>query len=87
MTLCSSCHNAEFEGMKDSVDSLIEQIKDRGFLSGSIDDIAYAFNGLHMLYPPDVMATIIKWAFCSKNIMDKLAESYFCDMKAQSDAR
>jgi hypothetical protein len=77
LTLCEGCHNAEYEGMKDSIESLVEQIKDRGFLCGSIDDLAYSFNGLVMTKPTDVMASIIRWAFCNKDVMEELEEKYF----------
>jgi hypothetical protein len=77
ITLCDGCHTAEYEGMKDSIESLVEQIKDRGFLCGSVDDLARAFNGLIMKNPPDIMASIIKWAFCNKEVIAELEEKYF----------
>lgn len=84
LTLCENCHNIEFEGMKDAVDSLIEQIKDRAFLSGSICDLAEAFNGLIMRFPPEVMASIIKWAFTNAEMIDSIGVKYFEYLKEKN---
>lgn len=77
LTLCEECHNAEYEGMKESIDSLVEQIKDRVFLSGAVDDLSKAFNCLIIRFPPEVMATMIAWAFGNKGMMEEIGRRYF----------
>jgi hypothetical protein len=77
MTLCEECHNIEYECMKDSVDSLIEQIKDRGFLAGSVSILAKAFNGLIMPYPPEVMSDLISFSFMDEGTIREMDRRFF----------
>ncbi len=87
MTLCEECHNVEFEGMKDSMDSLIEQIKDRGFLSGSVDTLAGAFNGLVMLRPPFVMSDIIAFALKDEDTIIEIDRRYFEYLRLKNEVK
>lgn len=77
LTLCEDCHSAEYEGMRESIGSLVEQVKECGFLSGPVQDLAEVFNGMEMPYTPEVMAAALKWAFHDRAEMSDLAEKYF----------
>lgn len=84
ITLCEDCHNVEYECMKKSADSLIEQIKDQGFLSGSVETLAYAFNGLRMILPPEVMVDIIAFSFKDLSTIKEMERRYFEHIKEKN---
>ena len=76
LTLCESCHLAEHELKEQFIEVLIEQIKNKGFLSNSIREIAIGISDLNMIYPEDVMASIIKFAL-SSDIFNIISTLFF----------
>lgn len=82
VTLCDNCHKYEYENRIIHENELLEHIKDRGFFCDSLHDLACAFNDLIMVRPPEVTATIIKWAFGNVDIMQELDEKYFESLKS-----
>ena len=77
LTLCEECHSYEYEMMPDVVDSLIEQIKHKGFLSDDIKTLASAFNGLGIVHAHDVTAEVIEYALRNREIFNDLEDKYF----------
>jgi hypothetical protein len=77
LTLCEECHSEEYEGMPDAIGSLIEQIREKGFLSNDVREIALGINRLKMILPPDVIATIISYALGNDTAFHEIKEMYF----------
>jgi hypothetical protein len=77
LTLCEECHTFEYENMSNSISGLIEQIKDKQFLSSDVDMLACAFNNLQSNYPPDVTSCIIDHALGNAEIFSFIATLYF----------
>ena len=86
MTLCESCHSEEYEMMDEVCGCLIEQIKDKGFLSHDVDRITSGINKLILKYPPDVTASMIEY-FLSNNgfLRREWEDSYFFHCKTISE--
>ena len=77
VTLCESCHTEEYESMYGAITSLIEQIKDKGFLSNAVSNLAAAFHGLTLRYPPEVVAEAISYIFTNDELFSELMTIYF----------
>jgi hypothetical protein len=87
ITLCESCHSEEYQAMPDAISSLIEQIKDKGFLSFGVQELASAFNGLKLPYPQEITAAIIEHAFRNKEVFSIMSEQYFYHIQREAENR
>jgi len=87
LTLCEECHNIEYEMMPDAISNLIEQIKDKGFLSNSIRELASAFNGLDVVCAPEVTASIIEYVFRDGELFAELKDRYFEHLAKEIEKR
>lgn len=88
ITLCETCHSAEYETMKDECESLIEQLKDKGFFASDIGRIANGINKLSSTYPPEVMACMIEFILSSDEKTQSIWwDLYFADCKAIAERK
>jgi hypothetical protein len=87
MTLCEDCHSIEYEMMGEAVDSLVEQVKDRRFLSADVMNLASGFNALRMVRPPEVMSTMLSWAMRDEEMMQEIDRRYFEYLKKLSEGK
>jgi len=77
LTLCEGCHAEEYELMPEAIGSLVEQIKDKGFMCWAVMKIASGINQLTLRYPPDVTASIIEYILSDTKAFNEIAEMYF----------
>ena len=77
VTLCEDCHTEEYESMYGAMTSLIEQIKDKGFLSNAVTNLSVAFHGLNLHYPQEVIADAISHIFTDDKLFSQLMTMYF----------
>lgn len=87
LTLCENCHEYEYQTVKDSLSSLNEQVLDKGFMSDDLRTLANAFNKLTPSKPPEVMATIIEYAFSNPEVMHGIEEMYFKSLKKNKEGK
>jgi hypothetical protein len=87
ITLCESCHSTEYEMMSDAISNLIEQIKDKGFLSFAVQELASAFNGLILPYPQEITAAIIEHALRTKEVFEMMSDQYFDHIQREAEKR
>jgi hypothetical protein len=85
LTLCESCHNQEYEEMPECINSLLEQLKDQGFLSNDVTNIAAGFNGLVRHYPPEIISSFIGWFLCNEEIFQEVMNIYFTTLKSRGN--
>jgi hypothetical protein len=76
ITLCDSCHKEESSGIELSLEILGKSIREN-FLSDDIMEIAQALREIEMPHVRDVTASIIKYAFKDKNIMNELNSRFW----------
>lgn len=81
LTLCSECHDKEKNYRKRVEQKLLFALKKQGFLSESVVEIALGFNKMRSKHPQDVTASIMKWAFESFDMWEKIGDLYFKQLK------
>lgn len=85
-TLCENCHSEEYEMFPQELSSLIEQIKEKGFFSDQINDIATGFNALRSNGPP-YNSSVIQYFLSTPAVFDMVEELYWKDLEAKNEAK
>lgn len=86
ITLCETCHSEEHEWMPETIGTLADTIKDKGFLSDGVLNIARGFWFLELKYPQDVVSSIIEHALASEDVFEEMANHYFAYCQELSTA-
>jgi len=76
ITLCEECHNVEHELMEYSITELINSIKEKGFLSSDINNIASGFRQLKFAHGVVRCSETIAFALGNKEIMELIYDKY-----------
>ncbi len=86
ITICDNCHQVEHEERPHAESKLLHNIKLCRFNYNDIDNLAEAFFELqsNMDWIPDVIATIIKHAFSSHDIMKEIGDKYFKSLSSKN---
>jgi len=85
ITLCESCHEHESMKRKKRENELLEILRVNEFSVNSLEDIIIAFDRIEMIYPPDVIASIIKYNLTEN--MKEISELYFKNLSKKSNIR
>jgi len=80
ITLCQECHEKEFL-RKELEEDFIKILKQKGFFYEDLNEIATGLLHLEIHYPPEVTATFIRWLFENKELLKKLTDQYFDELK------
>jgi hypothetical protein len=64
---------------------LLEVLTIQKFLADDISEISNGFFALNSKYPPEVTATIIKYAFSNEEMWEKICENYFSFLAQTKD--
>ncbi len=57
------------------------------FLSGGFVDLAYGFARMPLLYPQEVMASVLEWVLSSDSMMRELCKRFFASLKEAKDSK
>jgi hypothetical protein len=84
LTLCKSCHEAEFETRPEYEKMLLSAIRQKGFLADDLYRIVSAFLKLSIIYTPQVTASMIEFLF-EDEVIQKIVPLFWegCKEKAR----
>lgn len=82
LTICAECHEQEKDSRKEKEGSLLEILKDSGFMSEDLYLITTGFVMLESKYPPDVTSSIIKFSLTHTPMWDEICAKYFHDLSS-----
>lgn len=81
ITLCESCHESESTQRPELEKMLVKTLKEKGYPANMLIDLDAAFHFLEDFHLPDVMGTVILWMFKNDELMKKMCETYFEELK------
>jgi hypothetical protein len=77
LTLCQECHEIERQHRPLVEQTLLDILKEKGFLCGDVAYLNGGFIGMKMMYVPDVMAAALGWGLRNPDIIQIILDEYF----------
>jgi hypothetical protein len=85
VTLCETCHRAEFEGRPGAEAEFLRTIRQKGFMVDDIVRISRSFQKLKIINATEVTASMIEFMFSAEGMMD--IEPLFWNYSQKRSAR
>lgn len=61
MTLCESCHTAEYEARGGAEQRLLSTLREKGFMASDLDRFQYGFQNMQLLHTPEIVSDVYQW--------------------------
>ena len=84
ITLCEQCHENEGYARKESEKQLLSALRKHRFLSHDVKVLAMGFENMQSFHVPEVMASVINWAMCEKELTIALTNMFFESIKPEN---
>jgi hypothetical protein len=84
-TLCEDCHADETEHRGAAEHHLLQSLRMHGLFHEDVFALADALNFSHCTRVPPVIISTLAWAMDDPDIMDKIVDAYFTQLKMAKD--